>query len=175
MEKKVKIFGREIFSWDDGRPVEVPLAPYKEPDKSVPNLPAGRTSISPAESQYQFITGQGDEQILLPDYYMGLIPSIRKLVSVNPNMSQALSNIVELGNTGHTIKFDPSVSAEQIVLMQQHLSQVAKTWSYGKASVNGITDKWMRQIMISGAISVEFVPKRDLTGIQNAATEILYR
>lgn len=167
MEKHFKIFGRTVLSWGDNRPVETPLAPREEPKKT-PNLPAGRTSV--ASGTEQQINLSGEQQILQPDYYIGLIPYIRKLVSVNPNMSQALSNIVELGNTGHTIKFDPTVSPENVVKMRQHLEQVAKTWSYGKASVDGISDRWFRQIMISGAISIEAVPKPDLSGIQMVAT-----
>ncbi len=167
MEKHIKILGREIFSWGSNESILTPLATPDSPKK--PNLPAGRTSISPADMQYQFMS-DGEKQILLPDYYLGLIPIIRKLVSVNPNMSQALSNIVELGNTGHIIKFDPTVKPEQVVQMRQHLEQVSKTWSFGKASADGITDRWMRQIMISGAVSIEWVPKKDLSGIQTVAT-----
>ena len=167
MERYIKVGGYKLFSWEDGKTAPTPLAPVV-PAKNEPVLPAGRASIAP--EQTQFIFESGEKQILAPDYYIGLIPSIRKLVSVNPNMSQALSNIVELGNTGHNIKFDPSVPAEQIVAMKQHLEQVTRNWSFGKASVDGITDKWMRHIMISGALPVEWVPKRDLSGIQMAAT-----
>ena len=166
MEKNLKIFGLRIISWEDGRPMESPL--LRDATKLKPiNLPAQRSSIVPEANEY--IPHTGESKILTPEYYIGLIPYIRKLVSINPNMSQALSNIVELGNTGHNIKFDPEVKPDQIVKMRQHLQEARKTWSYGKASADGITDKWMRQIMSSGALSVEWIPKPDLSGIQMVA------
>lgn len=172
MEKHIKIFGKEILTWGDKAPIDVLNVPRvnSSGNEAMPTpvrLPSGRSSISPATQKY--IPYGADSEILMPEYYLDLIPYIRQLAHTNPNMSQALSNIVELGNTGHTIQFDAEVPEQQIVKMRQHLEEVRKKWAPAKASINGITDRMFRQIMIGGALSVEWVPKSDLSGIQMQA------
>jgi hypothetical protein len=164
MEKHIKILGKTVISWGSDAPIATALV---KPEPKPVNLPAQRSSVQETGNTISY--GQNNTDILQPEYYLDLIPHIRKLVSTNPNMAQALTNIVELGNTGHNIKFDPEVKDEQIVKMRQHLDLARKTWAYGKADADGISDKWMRQIMASGALSVEWVPKPDLSGIKMVA------
>lgn len=165
MEKFIKLFGLPIASWGQKVPID------SKDNNAMPTprvLPTGRASVAPTTDTI-LPYSDSDKEVLTPEFYLELIPYIRKIVHTNPNMSQALSNIVELGNTGHVINFDPSVDPKKIVEMRQHLDNVRKKWAPAKASADGITDKMMRQIMISGALSVEWVPKNDLSGIQMVA------
>ena len=167
--KTIKLFGRELLSWGDTNLAKTPKNDLDSgngiPKTSV--LPPGRVSQPSTLEQY-FPNTEGIE-IIKPEWYTDLIPGIRTLAYSNPNMSQSLNNIVELGNTGHDIKFDPSVPAEQIVAMKQHLDAVRKSWTASKASADGLVDRMMRQIMIGGALSVEWVPRDDLKGIKQVA------
>lgn len=167
MEKYFKIFGLTVASWGEKSSQAINITRKAPENNTRKALPAGRTSIAPGSNS--FIPTENGFEIMLPDYYLALIPYIRSLVSTNQNMSQALSNIVELGNTGHSIKFDASVSAEQIVKMQQHIEARRKNWAVSKPNVDGIVDRMFRQIMVSGALSVEWIPKNDLTGIKRIA------
>ncbi len=168
MKKSINILGRELFSWDDGN-VENKQVPLPidngAPDPKI--LPPKRLSYPPYINQY--IPDTEGTQILLPEFYMGLIPVLRTLSYINPNLSQALGNIVELGNTGHNIQFDPTVSAEDIVKMRQHIQVRCREWAVGATSVDSLVNKMMAQIMIGGALSNEWVPKMDLSGIKQLA------
>lgn len=173
--KKLIILGKEILAWGSDTPQLVdkksdPLKVISAPDNGVPTkkaLPPGRSSYPPQQNQY--IPDSAESQILLPEFFLGVIPVIRKLASSNQNISQALNNIVELGNTGHNIQFDSEVPEDQIVKMRQHIEMVSKTWSIGAVGVNGLVGKMMSQVMISGALSNEWVIKMDLSGIRQLA------
>ena len=105
-------------------------------------------------------------KVLQPDFEFGVIPIIRKLAKINPDMGQALDDFVKLANTGHIIKFDPSVGADQIDKMRKFIKDSAKNWSVGAAGVSGVVNKMFRQAMISGAIATEWVPNMNLDDIE---------
>jgi hypothetical protein len=105
--------------------------------------------------------------ILQGDFQFEVIPVIRKLCKVNPDMSQALTDLVQLANTGHKIKFDPGVSAQQQEAMRYEIEQASRNWADGVAGNDGLVNKMIAQIMIGGAISNEWVPSLRLSAIDN--------
>lgn len=123
---------------------------------SVPSQPIG-SIVNLQKEKYR---------VVQTDWIMDVIPIIRKLVKVNPDMGQALHNVVTLGNTGHKIMFDKSVSPDMVLKMRKHLCLRQEEWASGSAGMDGLVNKMFAQLLIGGALSNEWVPNLDLDGIQ---------
>lgn len=132
-------------------------------------IPGGKRSSSPSNGNgNSLLTNLGEEyRTVNHQFLVELIPIIRHLCMYNADVSQALSNVVTLGNTGHKIKFDKGVTPEQQDKMRNHLMNKRKNWAPGTAGINGLVNKLLAQLMIGGAVSGEWVVNNDLTGIQN--------
>lgn len=147
--------------------------------KSAPNNPktadeiAKGPKVAPARSSegpngnmgigsYSF---DEDETLVKPGYQFELIPVIRKLALNNQSVSQALTNIVNLANTGFKIEFDANVDPKQIDEMRLYIDKEAENWHYGVPGMHGIVNKMFSQAMISGAICIEKIPNDELDGI----------
>lgn len=104
-------------------------------------------------------------RVLPADFEFEVIPIIRKLSKVNPDVNQALNDFVRLANTGHKIKFDPSVGEAQVEDMRQFILESSKHWHVGAAGMNGIVNKMFRQAQIGGASSVEWIPNMNLNNL----------
>lgn len=113
--------------------------------------------VAGLNSQYDFVTTEFTREV---------IPLIRKLVKANPNFGQALQNVVFLGNTGHKINFDKNLKPEEIEKMRNHIQNRYADWASGLAGMDGLVNRLFSQVMIGGAISAEWVPKDDLSGIE---------
>jgi hypothetical protein len=148
-------------------PAPEPLAAPPQKSVVVPNVPKGRIS-EPTWGYNDMISNLKTEfRIVEHDFMCDIIPIIRKLIKMNPTMGQALRNIVELGNTGHKVFFDRAVTPEQVDLMRAHLANRGKQWAPGQPNMDGLVNKMMSQIVIGGALSNEWVPNDDLSGIES--------
>ena len=129
-------------------------------------IPRGRRS-EPQNFTYDelgnFLTYLGE---LPAPWYFPIIPVIRRLAQSNADIGQALENVVTLGNAGHQIFFDPGVKPELVDKMRAHILNIQKNWASGTAGADGLLSKLISQVMISGALSAEWVPKPDLSGIE---------
>jgi len=165
--KHFKLFGRTILSWgeDEIKGVEIKKTSLKP---LLPTVPGSRIS-QPTISDFTFDDLANDLKVVKPQFLFESIPVIRKLSMVNPDVSQALDNIVSLGNTGHNIKFDDEVPDKQANLMKRHLDRKKLDWSEGTAGMDGLVNKMIAQAMIGGAISNEWIPEMDLSGIRKVA------
>ena len=131
-------------------------------------LPPGRVSEPDFATDDQAISSlREDLKIVTPDYILDIIPVIRKLSIVHPDLSQALDNIVQLGNTGHTVKFSADVTEAEANAMINHLNSRKLEWAEGSAGMDGLVNKMISQLMIAGAISCEWVPNVNLDGIRS--------
>lgn len=156
-----KIFGKELISWGT-----VKNQPQKPNSFNPKTLPPGRVSSPNITNPSYTLSTLGENlSVITPEFNFEVIPIIRKLVKVNPDLSQALDNMVQLGNTGHQVKFDASVPAAQINKMRAHLEAKKLEWGDSEAGMDGLVNKLISQIMVSGALSNEWVPNFDLTGI----------
>lgn len=114
-----------------------------------------------------FINGLNSSLRVLPaEFEFEVIPLIRKLAKVNPDVSQALDDFTKLANTGHKIKFDPSVGESQVEDMREMLENNSPNWHMGALGMGGITNKLFQQAMIGGATSVEWIPNMDLNNLE---------
>ena len=113
------------------------------------NKDEGKGSISPGRvsqpddgvgNSELITTLNGMTNLVTPTFRTELIPIIRDLYKINPDVSIALQDMFKLSNTGHTIDF-PNNTPDESTKMREHLR-------------------------VSGAISVEGVPNNKLTGLE---------
>lgn len=124
----------------------------------------GRVSV-PDDPNAQILPKlQGMVNIVTPSYRQDLIPLIRDLYKVNPDMSIALQDMMKLSNTQHQINF-PNNTAKEAGAMRDHLKEASKKWSRYSAGINGLVNKMIVQCLVGGAISIECVPNLKLNGL----------
>ncbi len=95
--------------FDFFRPNRTPLA---TPVKDTVVIPPGRSS-RPTFGTDAFLDVKGRVAFVNPGFIADYIPVIRKLSWINPDLGLAVNDMVQLTNTGHRIKFDPSVSSDE--------------------------------------------------------------
>jgi hypothetical protein len=172
-----KLFQRvkkETFETPKPRKPDLILAPpTKPPTKAViddrpkiTTVPSGRQSEPDYEGSAVIDLLKSQYALITPDFLTEIVPLIRMLVKMNPDVGQALDNIVTLGNTGHKINFDRKVSPDKVDAMRNHLVNKRKNWAPGQAGIDGLVNKMISQVMIGGALSYEAVPNNILTGIE---------
>jgi len=156
----MKILGLEI-----SRAVKGTVEPPTK-KKIIAELP--RSQVSRTEFPTDDIYGvlYQNTSFIDREYIRTIIPIIRKLVKVNPDLKVAMKDRRELANTGHTIKFDKKVTSDQQISMRDHIHYVRKMWSPYLPGIHGIVNKIINQASISGAIAIEWVIKKDLMGIE---------
>ena len=133
-----------------------PVLPPTSGRKSLPDMQAYQDSL---KSRYGNVK---------PEFDRESIPLIRNLVKLNPDFGLALNNVVSLANTGFKIFLDTDVKPEVADAMRDHIRARMKEWgALNFTSPSGLVDKMLKQLMIGGAIAVEWVPKNDLSGWQN--------
>lgn len=153
----------DLFAWFKRKPVVSQQQDNKK-DKSDNTLPPGRVSVPDTQSIGNLISMMGVKDLVLPSFRTEIIPIIRDLYKVNPDVSIALQDMFKLANTGHTISF-PNNNSSESEKMKAHLKKVSKNWTKYTAGIDGLVNKFMVQCLIGGAISIEAVPKNDLSGI----------
>lgn len=131
-------------------------------DKTV-RPPAGRVSYSEYDNNNLFTFDSYHK----PEFELEFIPKIRRLSKTNGNLGSVYNDLIQLTNTGHQVKFDQSIDPALADKMKKHLESRSKNWGSGVHGIEGLINKWVGQIWISGAISNEWVPNRNLTGILN--------
>lgn len=143
---------------------------YKKPesfkqDSSSGIIPPGRLSV-PNETLFTINNFRSATGLAFVDtkFRREVIPLIRDLYKTNPDVGVALQEIFKLANTGHQIIF-PYNNASETKNMLKHLSLVTDSWSNYTAGIDGLVNRFISQFMVGGAISIEGVPKSDLTGI----------
>lgn len=125
----------------------------------------GRVSAPEDNTQETILTGLHDSiKLVTPSFRTELIPLIRDLYKVNPDVSIALQDMFKLANTGHEITF-PNNTPKEAEKMRNHLLEARKKWSKYTAGIDGLVNKFIVQLLVGGAISVEGVPNKNLDGL----------
>jgi len=131
-------------------------------------VPAGRSS-RPTFGNETFVDIKSRVTFINPGYIAEYIPIIRKLSWINPDVGVAVNDMVQLTNTGHTLKFDPETPPEMQKKMKLHLEAKQEKWGDGVAGMNGLVNKMIAQIWIGGALSNEWVVANDKLGVDHVA------
>lgn len=172
--KSIKTILRDFFigtpAPKEPAPVNVEL---RRPKVEVPGedrpvaLPSGRSSIphQPLGPGVILASLGSQFRVVNHPFIVQCIPVIRRLMMINPDISQAIHNIVTLGNTGHKVVFDKTVPLDQVIAMRQHLEDKKLDWAAGCAGMDGLVNKMFAQCLVGGAISNEWVVNKKLDGI----------
>lgn len=156
-------------------PTPTPIQNSHKPKVEVPgfpkpvNLPSSRSSIphnpitpsnivSSMGSQYRVVNHQ---------FIVQVIPLIRKLMMINPDVGQAIHNIITLGNTGHKVNFHKDTPPEDVAAMRDHLDNKKLIWSAGCAGMDGVINKMFAQLLVSGALSNEWIVNKQINGLDS--------
>lgn len=132
--------------------------------KKVTSISPGRVS-EPDDPHSSFLLNlKCLTHVVTPSFRVEVIQLIRDLYKINPDVSIALQDMFKLANTSHYVLF-PNNSEAEADKMIAHLKTVSKKWSNYTAGIDGLVNKMMVQLMVSGAISIEGVPNKDLTGL----------
>lgn len=155
---------KPIFNWGWSRKKDPPPESNKEPSKqpNVATISPGRVSIE--EDTSLLSTLKGLTVMVDPSFRVEVIPLIRDLYKVNPDMGIALQDMFKLANTGHTITF-PNNYDDEADRMRKHLAEATQRWSRYTAGIDGLVNKMIVQCLVGGAISVEGVPNNKLNGL----------
>ena len=153
------------FSWGWGRKKDPPkngTSSNKE-EKPATSISPGRVSVDD-DSDNLITSLQGLTKLVEPSFRVDVIPLIRDLYKVNPDMGIALQDMFKLANTSHTVTF-PNNTDEEASKMREHLKKATKGWTRYTAGIDGLVNKMIVQLLVSGAISVEGVPNDKLDGL----------
>lgn len=131
-------------------------------EETIKSIVPGRVSVPNDTNSFQVIKGL--TELVTPSYRVELIPLIRDLYKVNPDVSIAVQDMFKLTNTGHRIVF-PNNTDEQSTKMREHLTLAGKRWSTYSAGIDGLVNKMIVQCLIGGAVSIEAVPNIKLDGV----------
>ena len=139
---------------------------YKEPEKVINDtvVSPGRVSVPNDIPELTINRLRELTNLVTPSYRQDLIPVIRDLYKINPDMSIALQDMFKLSNTDHQVNF-PYNTIEEADKMRAHLREKSKNWSRYSAGINGLVNKMICQSMVGGAISIEAVPNQKLDGL----------
>jgi len=148
---------------------EVPIQPDKilNPVKDVKSIPNGRLSefYSQSPNLLNFVEDMVSEIDM--SFIREIIPNLRKLCYINSDVGLALFDIVQLTNTGHRLIFDKGTSQDSVDEMRKHIRNKSMSWGDGSAGISTLVNKMISQVYITGALSNEWIPNKDLTGIDN--------
>ncbi|MCB9047709.1 MAG: hypothetical protein H6550_16360, partial [Chitinophagales bacterium] len=104
-----------------------------------------------------------ESQAMKPEFNIEVLRICNYLAKHNSDISYAVDNIVQLGNTPENITFDDGVSADQAKEMIKYLNVYEKSIYAG--GMNSLKNDLFAQLAITGAVSLEAIPKRDMSGL----------
>lgn len=148
-----------------GKPKESLKAPeIRDSSPKVGAISPGRVSEPDTQGSGLVLSLRDFTNLVESSFRRDVIPLIRDLYKVNPDVSIALQDMFKLANTGHTISF-PKNTPEEANRMREHLALASKSWTRYTAGIDGLVNKFTVQCLTSGAISIEAVPNNQLNGI----------
>ena len=145
-----------------------PIKPdhYKDKPDDMGDTPLSPGRVSAPDDTYgsTILSLNGLTKLVTPSFRTELIPLIRDLYKVNPDVSISVQDMFKLANTGHKISF-PSNTPEEAKKMREHLLKKHEQWGMYTGGIDGIVNKMAVQVLISGAISIEAVPSLNIDGV----------
>ena len=155
---------KNIFDYFRRKPTPTDTKRKEDEAKTIASISPGRVS-EPEDNNGDFVAVLSNmTSMVTPSFRREVIPLIRKLYKVNPDVGIALQDMFKLTNTGHIITF-PNNTDEEAEKMRDHLRDVSRNWSRYTSGMDGLVNKMLVQLMVGGAISIEAVPNEDLDGL----------
>lgn len=133
------------------------------PKRIVVSPPGGQSAVRETRNSF-YDTKKGMRFVSQTDL-IKFVPLVRRLMLVDRNVGQVIHDMVLLTNTGFSINFDPGVSAEQRDKMRTEIKNASQNWVEGGFGLHSIVNKLAAQLLIGGAVSAEWVPNKNLDGV----------
>jgi hypothetical protein len=135
---------------------------FKKKIKLKMPVTAGRISVESFKTYFDRY--QQEYNFLDPEIPGYIIEAIEKFAIINPDFSQHVKNIINLGNTGHTLEIVAD-DEETVRKAESRINDLARTiYPYGGA--DGLVNKMLSDIAVFGAPSIEAVINPDLKGVK---------
>ena len=150
-----------IFSWARPKNESKRFREIKKSDKVV-SISPGRVSEPEQGTTWGLLKEQ--QELVTPSFREDIVPLIRDLYKINPDVGIALQDMFKLANTDHFIKF-PYNTEKEADEMRKFLKDSRDQWGLFNSGFYGLVNKMLVQCLVGGAISVEAVPNRDLTNL----------
>ena len=132
-------------------------------EKAALPMNGGRSSVPEPTGTMGGILG--DLILTDPNFPIEFLDALTHLAMYNADVSYAVDNIVQLGNTDYDIFFDDSVSDEQAKEMKKHIKRASRHWYNYTEGINSLINDLLAQVAITGALSAEMIPTKGLDGI----------
>ena len=117
------------FNWGWGRKKDPPQSSTSSNKEEKPATPISPGRVSVDDDSDNLITSlKGLTKLVEPSFRVDVIPLIRDLYKVNPDMGIALQDMFKLANTCHTVTFPNNTDAEA-AKMRDHLKTATKKWT----------------------------------------------
>jgi len=141
---------------------------YQSPEEiNSKSLPVSRVSVDSVSFSELVKELSIEMNSMNASYPVDYIEAIQNLSLINPDIAQMIDNIVQLGNTGHRVIVETkNENAESEVLDELNHFNLSVFNRYG--GVDGFVNSMLAQIARSGAISLEWVVNKDLSGLKQA-------
>lgn len=152
-----------LFKRGEKKPTPAPTRKIEK--RYDPPISPGRVS-QPDHHDLAIFNKMTLQNLMKPTFNRELIDVLRQLYKINPDVGVATQDMFKLANTGHVIDF-PNNTDKEAEMMRVHLDQVSKKWSNYTFGVDGLSNRFFVQCLVSGAISIEAVPNKELSGISN--------
>lgn len=107
--------------------------------------------------------------VLTPGFNIQILGILEKLAMYNPEVSNAVNNIVQLGNTAQpfpSVIFDDDVTPEVRKKALMRLKRKSKSWYSFSGGLMSLVSDLLTQAAIAGCISAESVPEDALDGVK---------
>lgn len=101
------------------------------------------------------------------DFPLEMLKVCTHLAKYNGDVSYAVDNIVQLGNTPFAVTFDDGVSQKQAIKLNKFLNVATKKIYPG--GINSLINDLYAQMAITGALSAEKIPNLAITEIAQVA------
>lgn len=124
---------------------------FKQRKVQLSQIPTGRVSIEPAS---QFLPRSLDARyrFINPRYPREWLHVIERAVIANPNLSQMFELIIDLANTGHTVRPVPD---------NEEIKKEIESFAI-RLNIDSFINQLLAQVSLYGAISVEMVVSEKL-------------
>lgn len=131
------------------------------------SLPTGRVSEDNTGNSFADMLREfaGEFNWVNPKFPIEYLGVMQNLTLANPDISQMVKNVVHLGNTGHKLVIEADTEAQEQAAIEEINSLNSRAF-YRFGGLDGYINSCLRQIASSGAKSVEWVPQKDLSGIE---------
>ena len=153
----------DIFNWFKPKQRNLQSKTVKKETTTDVAISPGRTSV-PETGNGLLSTIKGVTDLIEPSFRDEVIPLLRDLYKVNPDIGIALQDMFKLANTGHTIRF-PNNTEKEAQVMREFLENSSKEWGLYHSGMYGIVNRMMVQCLIGGAVSIEAVPNKGLNNL----------